>query len=57
MHCRDGHSYIVVETEGDANGWRAHLLCCSRCLQLIYFKDVLKASKQKQISAEIINNN
>jgi len=55
LTCRDGHNYIVTETEADEHGWRAHRLCCSKCLQLIFYKDILRAHNQKPILAEIIN--
>ena len=53
MGCRE-HAYIVVETEGDTNGWRAHKLMCSKCCQIMLYKDILKMHKAKTIDGEIV---
>ena len=53
-HCKE-HNYIIVEAEGDdAGSWHAHMLCCSKCLHLILYKDILKLNKAKQVVDDYI---
>lgn len=56
LGCKE-HAFIVTEVDSDGHGWRCMMLMCSKCLTLLPYKAILQLNKQKQISAEIINNN
>jgi len=54
MYCNE-HQYIVVEAEGTRDSWRAHKLCCSKCLKIIMFKEVLKLNKPTEVEGVTVD--